>query len=81
MAASKQASIHTHVRNVVMLVWGSLRLAPITDCKDEGNILKSYLPEKNTVVVFKTLMFEHVWVPSLVHPRIIKLCLPLTSHT
>ena len=29
MAASKQASIHTHVRNAVMLVWGSLRLAPI----------------------------------------------------
>ena len=27
--ASKQASIHMHVRNVVTLVWGSLRLAPI----------------------------------------------------
>ena len=26
--ASKQASIHTHVRNAVTLVWGSLRLAP-----------------------------------------------------
>ena len=25
----KQASIHTHVRNTVTLVWGSLRLAPI----------------------------------------------------
>ena len=25
-----QASIHTRVRNAVMLVWGSLRLAPIT---------------------------------------------------
>ena len=24
----KQASIHTHVRNAVTLVWGSLRLAP-----------------------------------------------------
>ena len=27
--ASKQTSIHTHVRNVVTLMWGSLRLAPI----------------------------------------------------
>ena len=29
MAASKQASIHTHMRNAVLLVWDSLRLAPI----------------------------------------------------
>ena len=29
MQASKQANIHTHVRNEVTLVWGSLRLAPI----------------------------------------------------
>ena len=29
MAASKQASIHTPVRNAVTLVWGLLRLAPI----------------------------------------------------
>ena len=28
--ASKQASTHTHVRNAVTLVWGSLRLAPIS---------------------------------------------------
>ena len=28
--ASKQTNIHTHVRNEVTLVWGSLRLAPIT---------------------------------------------------
>ena len=27
--ANKQASIHTHMRNAVMLAWGSLRLAPI----------------------------------------------------
>ena len=27
--ASKQASIHKHVCNEVMVVWGSLRLAPI----------------------------------------------------
>ena len=30
MAASKQASIHMHVRNAVTLVWGLLRLAPKT---------------------------------------------------
>ena len=29
--ASKQASIHTHVHNAVMLVWGSLRLAPMRE--------------------------------------------------
>ena len=27
---SKQADIHTHARNEVTLVWGSLRLAPIS---------------------------------------------------
>ena len=27
--ASRQARIHMHVCNVVMLMWGSLRLAPI----------------------------------------------------
>jgi len=27
--ASNQANIHTHVYNEVMLVWGSLRFAPI----------------------------------------------------
>ena len=30
MATSKQTDIHTHVCNAVPLVWGSLRLAPIT---------------------------------------------------
>ena len=29
MAASKLTDIHTHFRNAVLLVWGSLRLAPI----------------------------------------------------
>ena len=29
MATNRQTEIHTHVRNAVMLVWGSLRLAPI----------------------------------------------------
>ena len=32
--ASKQASIHTHVRNAVTLVWGSLRLAPMNHGKE-----------------------------------------------
>ena len=30
MAASTVGRIHTHLRNAVPLVWGSLRLAPIT---------------------------------------------------
>ena len=30
MAANRQTDIHTHVCNAVMLVWGSLRLAPIS---------------------------------------------------
>ena len=29
MAASTVGRIHTHLRNAVPLVWGSLRLAPI----------------------------------------------------
>ena len=33
MAASKQASIHTHFRNAVTLVWGLLRLAPMREGK------------------------------------------------
>ena len=34
MAANKQASIHTHMRNAVTLVWGLLRLPTITS----GNV-------------------------------------------
>jgi len=30
MAANRQTYIHTHVCNAVTLVWGSLRLAPIS---------------------------------------------------
>ena len=33
-----------------------LVLLYIVDCKDEGNTLKPYLPEKKTVAVFKTLV-------------------------
>ena len=29
MAASKPTDMHTHFHNTVMLVWGSLRLAPM----------------------------------------------------
>jgi len=32
--ASKHTSIHTHAHNEVMLVWGSLRLAPINWYQD-----------------------------------------------
>ena len=36
---SKQASIHTHVRSAVTLVWGSLRLIPIrTESLDVSNM-------------------------------------------
>ena len=52
----------------------------IADCKDEGNTVKPYLPEKKTVVVSTTLVLERAWAPSLVHPHIVKSCLPLTSH-
>ena len=52
----------------------------IADCKGEGNTLKPYLPEKKTVVVSKTLVLKCVWVPSLVHPHIIKSCLPDVTH-
>ena len=34
--ASKQASIHTHMRNAVTLMWGSLMLAPM-NVKGMGN--------------------------------------------
>ena len=53
----------------------------IADCKDEGNTQEPYLPEKTTMVVLETLVLERVWVPSLVHPGVIKPCLPLTSRT
>ena len=46
------------------------------DCKDKGNTLKPYLPEKKSVVVLKTLVFEHAWVPGLVYPRVNKSCYP-----
>ena len=52
-----------------------------TDCNDKGNTLRPYLREKKTVVVLKTLVFERAWAPSLVHPCVIKSCLPLTSRT
>ena len=52
----------------------------IADCKDEGNTLKPYLPEKKTVVVLKTLVLERAWAPSLVHPRVINLCLPESRY-
>ena len=43
--ASKQANIHTHVRNAVPLVWGSLRLAPITGASPYvyNNVISPYV--------------------------------------
>ena len=38
--ASKQASMHMHVRNAVLLVWGSLRLAPIIYSCNEYLVVK-----------------------------------------
>ena len=37
VGASKQANIHTHVRNAVKLVWGSLSLAPISSVAYSNN--------------------------------------------
>ena len=38
--ASKHTSIHTHARNEVTLVWGSLRLAPTSTNTAKSNFLK-----------------------------------------
>ena len=40
--ASKQADIHTHVRNAVTLVWGSLRLAPINICSNTETLVSAF---------------------------------------
>ena len=42
--ASKQANIHTHFCNAVLLVWGSLRLTPIIHCL-------SYWPHSQTLTL------------------------------
>ena len=51
----------------------------IAGSKDKGNTLKPYI-YLNTVVL-KMVVLEHPWVPSLVYPCVIKLCLPLIQHT
>ena len=46
MAASKQASIHTHVSNAVPLVWGLLRLTPAnknTSCTKNAGGREAYV--------------------------------------
>ena len=43
MATSKQADIYTTSANAVTLVWGSLRLAPITTHDKSSQCLPSYL--------------------------------------
>ena len=49
--ASKQANIHSHMRNAVTLVWGSLRLAPKIHCFT-GNFFQ---PKPCTRLLFKLL--------------------------
>ena len=59
MAASKQASIYTHVRNAVTLVWGSLRLTQIIRSYMDTENLSLLLIYLNTFVwfwSFSTLM-------------------------
>ena len=47
------------------------------DCKDKGKaLIKAIFTKNKTVVVLKMLVFECAWVPSLVHPHIIKLFYP-----
>ena len=42
--ASKQANIHTHGCNEVMLLWGSLRLAPFMAIWDLVQLLPKHAP-------------------------------------
>ena len=54
MAASKQTSIHTHVRNAVTLVWGSLRLVPMIFI--------------DILLCIKWKVFRYVYTNSIVSP-------------
>jgi len=45
LQASKQASIHMHVRYAVTLVWGSLRLAPTTSVPYHVHLQEAWRPE------------------------------------
>ena len=46
MAANRQTDIHTHVRNAVTLVWGSLRLAPNIVVRKKGGLNKQQTTEE-----------------------------------
>lgn len=49
MSTSKQANMHTHVCNTIMLVWGSLRLIPIVNFITLASEIKmTYLGETET---------------------------------
>ena len=59
MAVDRQTDIHTHnFRNAVMLVWGSLRLAPIMcTCKQRKfSPFPTLRADKNTVGVYADMM-------------------------
>ena len=67
---SPAAKVGAASRNLLVLC-GQLYNA---DCKDKGNTLNPYLPEKKSVVVLKMPVFEHAWAPGLVYPRVNKSC-------
>ena len=58
MAASKQASIHTHVHNAVTLVWGSLRLAPIKTNYCIGDWVSCH--QSKFVIILQSLKWNKV---------------------
>ena len=60
--ASNQANIQTHVCNAVTLVWGSLRLAPITAIKYDRGTWKWRPP-----IMHSQLMAQSYSTPSLLH--------------
>ena len=61
--ASKQASIHIHVRNEVTLVWGSLRLAPKTS---SSIFMVGWLFMHNGVLAMNTEIPNiHIWGPKV----------------
>ena len=59
--ASKQASIHTHVHNAVMLVWGSLRLVPIIHDLESARFAIQGRPTLTTTVnTYSTAEVLHI---------------------
>ena len=59
--ASKQASIHMHVHNAVLLVWGSLRVAPtlnVQGCRPDFNSCKRTLKNKTGKNSFQVITMQ-----------------------